>query len=333
MRKLLLISLGFILLFSACENDLELNTEWKDITVVYGLLNQKDSVHYLKINKAYLGEGNALIMAQVADSSTYFNNLDVRIEEWKNGQYANKTIIFDTTTIYDKESGTFYYPKQLLYKSNTKLDSSKEYRLKITNKITGKVITAHTELLKNIYIIKPYRNPQNPLVNFTSKESISVQFKIDENGNSRYFQVYFRFHYTEQDKNTLITTKKFLDYYVGESVFDNVNSEISISFLGESFYSMLNSKISNNPNVIRKILPGEEIDLLIYAANDEFYTYMQAVKPSTGIVQEKPEFTNIENGIGIFASRYYIKAGYNLSPVSLDSLYYGRLTKDLGFVR
>jgi hypothetical protein len=32
---------------------------------------------------------------------------------------------------------------------------------------------------------------------------------------------------------------------------------------------------------------------------------MQVYEPSTSIVQEKPPYTNIENGIGIFSARYY----------------------------
>ena len=32
---------------------------------------------------------------------------------------------------------------------------------------------------------------------------------------------------------------------------------------------------------------------------------MQVYEPSTSIVQEKPEYTNIENGIGIFSARYW----------------------------
>ena len=45
MKKFLFVSLAFILLITACKNDLELNAEWKDITVVYGLLDQRDTIN------------------------------------------------------------------------------------------------------------------------------------------------------------------------------------------------------------------------------------------------------------------------------------------------
>src|ERR1700722_992454 len=60
-----------ILLFIACNNKLNIDAPYKDITVVYGLLDQNDSAHYIRINKAFLGIGNALTMAQQYDSINY----------------------------------------------------------------------------------------------------------------------------------------------------------------------------------------------------------------------------------------------------------------------
>jgi hypothetical protein len=333
MRKIFFICLGLILFLSSCKNDLELNAPWKDITIVYGLLNSKDNIQYLKINKAYLGEGNALIMAKIPDSSSYFNNLDVKVEEWKNG-LLTKTIVFDTTTVYNKEPGTFYYPDQIIYKSNVRLDSVNKnvvYKLKITNKLTGKIISAKTKLAHDFFIVKPVRNHLYPLISFASKDPSTVELNVDTSYHCRYFQVNFRFHYVEQDTITMNVSNKSLDLYVGDAIYDDINSQIILSYLGRSFYSMLKSKIPVSPNIVRKPKQNFAIELIVYAANDEFYTYMQAVKPSSGIVQDKPEYTNIENGIGIFASRFYLINTYNLNPASLDSLCFGSYTKDLGF--
>ncbi|MBE0652408.1 MAG: hypothetical protein IH594_01340, partial [Bacteroidales bacterium] len=65
MKKLrLIITLLIAFLFlEQCSTDFDLNAPYKDIMVVYGLLNQNDSTHYLKINRAFLGEDDALIMA------------------------------------------------------------------------------------------------------------------------------------------------------------------------------------------------------------------------------------------------------------------------------
>ena len=50
-------------------------------------------------------------------------------------------------------------------------------------------------------------------------------------------------------------------------------------------------------------------------------TYIDVNEPITGIVQERPQFTNINNGIGLFSSRYTREyVNLPLSPESLDYL-------------
>ena len=70
--KLVLFVAVFSTLFS-CKNTLEVNAPWKETTVVYGLLNVHDTVQYIKINKAFLGNGNEMSFAKVADSINYGN--------------------------------------------------------------------------------------------------------------------------------------------------------------------------------------------------------------------------------------------------------------------
>ena len=78
--KLLLILLAGFIVVTSCNNKLNVNAPWQDITIVYGLLSQNDSVQYLRITKAFLGEGDALHFAKIPDSSTYPNKLDVWME-------------------------------------------------------------------------------------------------------------------------------------------------------------------------------------------------------------------------------------------------------------
>ena len=64
--------------FAACSTELEVSAPYKDITVVYGVLSTRatdgvsdETRHYVKINKAFLGEGDALVYAQIPDSTEY----------------------------------------------------------------------------------------------------------------------------------------------------------------------------------------------------------------------------------------------------------------------
>ncbi len=146
-----LFALVSMLSFNACETDFDVTAEWKDITVVYGLISQNDSLHYVKINKAFLGEGNALTYAQEADSASYLNNLEVRIIE-KAGSTETRSFNLDTTTVFNKEEGRFSAPEQVDYKAAFIVPSDyanrdHTYHLEIKTKITGQVITAQTPLV------------------------------------------------------------------------------------------------------------------------------------------------------------------------------------------
>jgi len=55
--------------------------------------------------------------------------------------------------------------------------------------------------------------------------------------------------------------------------------------------------------------------------SEDLETYINVNKPITGIVQERPQFTNINNGIGLFSSRFKkIRFDYDLTSSTLDYL-------------
>ena len=62
--KYILFGLWILFFMNSCETDFDTTTDWEDITVVYGIIDQNDSMQYIKINKAFLGEGNVLQFAQ-----------------------------------------------------------------------------------------------------------------------------------------------------------------------------------------------------------------------------------------------------------------------------
>lgn len=66
----LLIIGGFSM--SSCEEDIILDGDFVETAVVYGLLDQADSIHLIKITRAFIGPGSALDNAKIPDSS-YFD--------------------------------------------------------------------------------------------------------------------------------------------------------------------------------------------------------------------------------------------------------------------
>jgi hypothetical protein len=297
------ILIGILLLgpfFYSCDSKLDVNAEWKDITVVYGLLNQNDSLHYFKITKAFLGEGNALSFAQIPDSSYYHDSLEVRMEEYIDSQLQPKEFRFETTTEIPKDSGMFFYPYNLLFKTTGALNENAQYKLIIKNRTTGKLITSQTTLIHHFDISKPQMYDQASfLPGFNSK----VQW-TSAVGGKRY-QLVIRFHYLE----TLISdTSQHSDKYVDWIAFKNLKSPdiaggrtMDYPIPGDVFYIVVGSQVSESDLYNR--LP-RDVEYIFSVIGEDMNTYLEVTEPSTGIIQERPAFSNITNGIGLFSSTY-----------------------------
>lgn len=328
MKRLLLVVFALYGLISACSTDFEINADWKEITVVYGLLDQNDSVHYIKVTKAFLGSGNALAFAQNPDSSSYGNNIEVKVQEYSNG-VINNEFYLDTLTVFNKEEGAFYYPKQLVYWfKNKNLNPENTYKLVIKNKLNGKIISSETQLVRDFSVIKP--SPSSSSVMFHTLNPVIVKWYSAKFG--RLYQLIIRFNYKEENLATGITTNKYLDWNLGSQSSKGIDGDedMESNYYGESFYSFLGNAIQVDPN-IKRYTTIPNINFMFSVAGDDFATYMEVNKPSTDIIQERPEYTNINNGIGIFSSRFNKVLSFAMHPVSLDSLKNGRFTKKLNF--
>ena len=314
MSKILSFSLFLTLsiFFFSCKTDFNPNAPYQDITVVYGLLNQNDSITYIKINKAFLGNENAYVMAQNPDSSSYNGNLEVKLEEWINGSYS-KVFNFDTTTIYNKEPGIFYAPKQVLYKCVTyhQLSPGKEYRLKIKNIKTGKTIYSSTYLVNDFYISTPDANSQN--IDFTKTGKKKLVWTSAKNG--RRYQPKIRFNYSETDALNN-TTQKYVDWIFSDQKSSELGgvSKMEVEYYGSAFFQLLKSNIPVNHNLTRKY---GKVEIIITVGADELSTYLDVNAPTSSIVQVRPEYTNISNGIGIF---YFTNNPYLITMLPGESL-------------
>ncbi len=303
MKNTLILFALFILLFGmySCETDVDIIADYEEITVVYGLLSVDDPTTYLRINKAFLGEGNALIMAKVPDSSNFLNQLDVTIEEIDDNEIIN-TYNFSIDTIYDKEAGIFYNEYQILYKSDIAINDNYKYKLKILN--TDSIITAETEIVHDFSISKP--SSGSPYVRFNPGQIKSLEWSSTKNGKRYEGKIIFNFKEKEYNSPNLITRSLIWNLGTTKSVSTDGNIDMEFTIANDYFYELLKynvpySDIQKENNVEYRI--SDSVDFIVTAGGDELNTYLEVNEPSYSIVQDKPEYTNITNGIGIFSSR------------------------------
>jgi hypothetical protein len=319
--------------FLSCSTEFDINAEKQDITVVYGLLSQNDSIQYVKITKAFLGDQSAYELAQDPSLSSYGDDLSVTGSEIINGN-VSRTFNLQKTIITNKDTGIFYAPNQEVYKFTPVplLNGTATYRIDITNSVTGKKTTATTNMVKDFSVQKPAYNPDNPqlgLVNQTGAYGIyDAQWRSARNG--RVYEPFFRFHFKEVNKVTLDTVEKHVDWLLSSIKSEKLDGgeDMVVSYNSESFYKNVQSKVPVDPGVDRVI---GMVDFVVSVGGDDLSIYIDLNKPTTSIIQERPAYTNVTNGIGIFSCRYLKKYSFRLSQYSVDKLLHGEYTSQLGF--
>src|SRR5690606_24360849 len=105
------------ILLSSCKNDLDTNADWKEILVVYSLLDGQDSVHYVRVNRAFLNENQSAYEIARINDSLYFDSIEVKIVEQGTGRII--PLVKDESKA--KDSGIFANYPNVLYRANSKL--------------------------------------------------------------------------------------------------------------------------------------------------------------------------------------------------------------------
>ena len=117
MKKYLIIATAAIssmITMNSCKEDIDLVAGYKETAVVYGILDQSEKIHYIKIQRAFIGPGNSLDIAKIADSN-YFENVEAKIVEYMN-ELPTKTWFLKDTLLENKNTdGAFFAPQQKLY--------------------------------------------------------------------------------------------------------------------------------------------------------------------------------------------------------------------------
>jgi hypothetical protein len=151
--------------------------------------------------------------------------------------------------------------------------------------------------------------------------------------NGKRYELVMRFNYGEVWVDQPDTLWQYIDWkFPGKKSQDiDGGEEMEILFGNNQFYEWCQTLIpydDERETTLDSRVP-DKIELFFSVAGDEFNTYMEVNAPTSSIIQERPEYTNIENGIGIFSCRYNKQRTYWLHPLAQEILE----TKGLKFVK
>ena len=329
--KSLLFAILFLALISSCSTDIDLIAPYKETMVVYGLLNPDDPAHqYIRISKAYLGEGNTVLMAGQKDSVNFADVLDVKMDRILNNVVVQTFTLTRIDTI-PKSEGVFYNPYQVYYVlSQPILTDGSEYRLRVRDTVTNVQCSSLTKVVGKITVTLP------SIVTTTADfaQDLRSLVKYSTHGNSKICNASIRFHYSELDTTTGITTQKYTDWTFSDQQIGD-ESTVEFDYLRVDFYKVIASQVPVNPAVKRRVdnLPAgiKPVEFRMVVGSEDFYTYYLVSQPASGIVQEKPLFTTIQNGLGLFTSRLIHSEFRDLNSNSKAAFDTSAFTRNLNF--
>jgi hypothetical protein len=326
--------------FSSCDDEIDLTAPYKDITVVYGLLDRNDTIHYIRIQKAYLVDENAFAFAGIADSTYYPPTLNAYILEYNASDVLLDSFHLErTVNELIKDSGLFASSNNVLYKGLKILNPANYYQLVII-KPNGDTSMATTHLCPNIVM----RQPPPLFANFESNsgtEEPKETYSWASDPIAYFYQLSMYFNYEEwvgNDSLNPVPKKVARHFNVFKPDPENAcdpNMEC-FSVTRPQFYSILLWNIpadpAGTPTSQLRHRRALSVDVKVSVGSQDLYYYIKFNAPSLSYVQKLSTYTNMQNGLGIFASR--TSGGYThipIHPSTLDSIVYGTRTQHLNF--
>jgi hypothetical protein len=317
-----------------CDNDLDITAPYKENTIVYALLDKDSTIQYIKVNKAFLGDGNAFVYAQVPDSSEYTDSqLQAEVQAVKNGSVVATYALHDTLLPHDP--GIFAGPFHKLYYFKTPLgdppagnplDSSATYRLVATAK--GNSISAETPIVARIQPTGAiYSQPLRLFTQSGGYAHQSISWKSSVNGKR--YELSYRFNW--DDVNGTDTVRKDFVQSLGVFVSNDIGGAetMEAAMDGEAFFQTVELRVGHDPDVTQRIFRG--VDIIWAVAGPDLHTYLQLNSPISGIVEDRPIYTNVTNGYGLFSTRRFLELHKSLDAYSIPELVQGPYTGGLLF--
>lgn len=303
-----------------------------------GVLNSNDDdgckENYVRIQKSFIGTYPAADMAQISDSIYYSQEQSL---VWIEEICGNDTVSFNLEFVnsFEKpDDGYFATENHHFYKFSEPLNSSCEYRTFFFNTLTGKTSYATTKIIQPIDVsqwptIQSQQGvgttPTNglgshglfeliiPQVGFSPAKQ---QIKIDPSKNGKLYKMFLRFNYVEVNQISGFKDTLFVDWSFGSriaseaQVSGSATEKIIFDFNSIQFFQHLASSIPEKENVFRyAIVDNGGMDGVVHPCLDfhfeildiNLYNYFSS-QSSSGLIQNRPIYTNVQNGVGLVSS-------------------------------
>lgn len=330
-------------IWSSCNDKLEIAAPYKNITLVYGLLNMDDTAHYVRIQKAFMDENKtALSMAKEADSN-FYRSLEVSVKEISPAGTVLYTNFLERVDLknegFPKDTGVFFNTPSYAYKFKYTLNPANSYRILIRNKETGNVDSATTPVINSDLTLSYFgvRQWVNPLmrINFARFSNPNTTgrsgYDLSIPPNAYLAQLVIRFHWLDTNTVTHAATRHSADFSPGMLAV-TPGQAVFLAIVNNSIYDFLGDVIG--PASADQIRWMDSCDMFLYVAGEEYERYNRLNQNSGGLTTNeiRPVYTNVrgKDVMGLLSTRAYkSRLRIAIDEPTRDSIQINVHTKDL----
>lgn len=330
----ILLSTLLLSSFVSCDVEFSPNAEWKDVPVVYCLLDQDEDTTWARVEKCFLGTDDMFQYTQIVDSLYYpEGSLAVQLYEWNavrgahnsltpTGVNPKRILNFEGGWFDNKQQGTFSSPKQyLFYCANPSLDTSCVYELRITkHSDSGDVLIARSSTTlvgTDSSTFASYLHVGNG--NYFRFMSGKCDIRWRSFARARYYQPMVRYFYLVNNEY------RYVDIYCPEIHTANydLNRQVSLSentFLANMYTALVGDTAAKDF--------ADSVHVYLRACNEDLSAYMNS--NSSNSTDNSQLYTNIEGGTGVFGARRTLLYKAMRSDTAVTSSHIHYKLKELG---
>lgn len=299
----------FSLFLSSCEVEFSPNASWKEIPVIYCVLDQDDftagDTTWVRVERCYLGDGSIYTYSSISDSINYpQGSIDVRLLVYRNGVCIDSIPCRDT--LREREQGDFASHLQPIYYTTQRLQDDCYYKVEV-RRASSRSLMAYTDSIPLItcstnVIRKPYNTEIFGFFDRTSGNVPAFLMEWYAMDNARRYQPFVRFYYGE-DGDT-----NYVDVLGGSVNSGNGSTILSTSLTRDGFLKNLELQLQNDTNPKRYL---KLVDVYLTACDENLNNYISTVNSGSSIDQSTHAYTNVHcctdgtvvDGVGILAAR------------------------------
>lgn len=303
MKKIIPVLFSLFMLTS-CEVEFSPNASWKEIPVVYCLLDQDDDTTWARVERCYLGEGSIYDYSSVSDSINYpKGSIEVKLLKIYNGETVAEYTFLDTTV--NRQGGNFASGGQPMYflPGKAHFDEFCTYDIQVRRIADGQVIARSKQPIQLIV-----RNPEDCVFTkptFTTYPRKTGMFAFKASGNTcqmewpalknaRLYQPFVRLYFMENGE------RRYIDVRTPSVSSTNNTDRYTIFYQASGFLTSVKEQLEDDPAPKTYL---KEVDLYLTACSEDLSAYMANIADAGNLDQSRELYSNIEGGRGIFAAR------------------------------